>query len=74
MKLMNAIGKAIQALEKIDALELLLDWAIECDFGLDNLGEDYELYKDQLTEDMSYKDMMIKIAQCHIDNEQGVDE
>ena len=51
-------------LEELKALRLLLDWAIECDFGLDSFPEEYEKYKHTLTEDMTYKDMIIQIAKC----------
>ena len=51
-------------LEELKALRLLLDWAIECDFGLDSFPEEYEKYKHTLTDDMTYKDMMIQIAKC----------
>ena len=32
-------------LEELKALRLLLDWAIECDFGLDSFPEEYAKYK-----------------------------
>ena len=51
-------------LEELKALRLLLDWAIECDFGLDSFPEEYEKYKHTLTDDMTYKDMVIQIAKC----------
>lgn len=46
---------------KQEALELLLDWAIECDFGYDNLGETYDKYADEVAE-MGYKEGLIYIA------------
>ena len=73
-RVMQAIEHYIQAaeeheqlsewLEELKALRLLLDWAIECDFGLDSFPEEYEKYKHTLTDDMTYKDMMIQIAKC----------
>ena len=51
-------------LEELKALRLLLDWAIECDFGLDSFPGAYEKYKHTLTDDMTYKDMIIQIAKC----------
>ena len=51
-------------LEELKALRLLLDWAIECDFGLDSFPEEYAKYKHTLTDDMTYKDMVIQIAKC----------
>ena len=56
-------------LEELKALRLLLDWAIECDFGLDSFSEEYEKYKHTLTHDMTYKDMMIQIAKCVVAEE-----
>ena len=56
-------------LEELKALRLLLDWAIECDFGLDSFPEEYEMYKHTLTDDMTYKDMMIQIAKCVVTEE-----
>ena len=56
-------------LEELKALRLLLDWAIECDFGLDSFPEEYEKYKHTLTDDMTYKDMIIQIAKCVVAEE-----
>ena len=56
-------------LEELKALRLLLDWAIECDFGLDSFPEEYATYKHTLTDDMTYKDMMIQIAKCVVAEE-----
>lgn len=44
-------------------LDLLLDWALECDFGLDSFPEETEKYSHLFTDDMSYKDCMIKVAE-----------
>ena len=48
------------------ALMLLLNWAVECDFGYDNFPEEYERYKDEI-EDMSYLDGMIYIAEKEVE-------
>ena len=56
-------------LEELKALRLLLDWAIECDFGLDSFPEEYAKYKHTLTDDMTYKDMIIHIAKCVVAEE-----
>ena len=48
------------------ALELLLDWAIECDFGYDNIPDEYEKYKDEIA-DMDYKEGLIYIAERQIE-------
>ena len=56
-------------LEELKALRLLLDWAIECNFGLDSFPEEYAKYKHTLTDDMTYKDMMMQIAKCVVAEE-----
>ena len=56
-------------LEELKALRLLLDWAIECDFGLGSFPEEYAKYKHTLTDDMTYKDMIIQIAKCVVAEE-----
>lgn len=48
------------------ALMLLLNWAVECDFGYDNFPEEYERYKDEI-EDMNYFDGMIYIAEKEVE-------
>lgn len=55
-----------------DALRLLLDWAIECGFGLDNFPEEYEKYKHTLTDDMDYTDMLIQVAKCVIEEREKI--
>lgn len=45
----------------MDALRLLLDWAIECDFGYDSIPDEYEIYKDKI-KDMGYAEGLIYIA------------
>ena len=52
--------------KRIAALELLLDWAIECDFGYDNIPDEYEQYKDEV-KDMDYKEGLIYIAERKIE-------
>lgn len=44
------------------ALRLLLDWAIECGFGYDNIPEEYEKYEHEI-EDMNYTEGLIYIAE-----------
>ena len=56
-------------LEELKALRLLLDWAIECNFGLDSFPEEYAKYEHTLTDDMTYKDMIIQIAKCVVAEE-----
>ena len=55
------IRLAIKALEENTALNLLIDWAIQCDFGFDNFPEAYEKYKEDIKE-LGYKEGMIYIA------------
>ncbi len=43
------------------ALRLLLDWAIDCGFGYDNIPEEYERYKEEIT-NMCYTEGMLHIA------------
>lgn len=68
----NEIYKVIESLPSAEptlrerALMLLLNWAVECDFGYDNFPEEYERYKDEI-EDMSYFDGMIYIAEKEVE-------
>lgn len=43
------------------ALELFVNWADECDFGYDNLGDLYSEYKDEI-ESLKYLEGFIHIA------------
>ena len=56
-------------LEELKALRLLLDWAIECGFGLDSFPDEYEQYKHTLTDDMNYTEMVKKIAKCVVEEQ-----
>ena len=47
-------------LEELKALRILLDWAIECGFGLDSFPDEYEQYKHTLTDDMNHTEMVKK--------------
>ena len=47
------------------ALRLLLEWAIECGFGYDNLGDLYDKYKNDI-ETMDYSDGLIYIAKMKV--------
>lgn len=58
----DGIGTYKQMLNENKALQLLLDWVLECDsFGYDNIPEEYERYKDEI-EGMTYKAGLIYIA------------
>lgn len=48
------------------ALLLLLDWAVECGFGFDNIPEEYELYKKDI-ENMGYCEGLIYIAEREVE-------
>ena len=52
---------AIKALEEVKGLRLLVDWAVDCDFGYDNIPEEYEKYKEEIS-DMRYTEGLIYIA------------
>ena len=59
---------AIEELQKENkALRLLVDWATECDFGFDQFPEEYERYKDEIT-DMKYIEGMIHVAKRVIED------
>lgn len=47
------------------ALMLLLNWAIECGFGYDNIPEEYARYEDEIKE-MGYIDGMVYIAEKEV--------
>ena len=64
----------VEWLEELKALRLLLDWAIECGFGLDSFPDEYEQYKHTLTDDMNYTEMVKKIAKCVVEEQLKVGE
>ena len=55
---------------KYKALMLLLNWAVECDFGYDNFPEEYERYKNDIR-DMGYIEGMIYIAEKVLEEKQN---
>lgn len=61
------MGKGVVDMKelRLKALELLLDWAIECDFGFDNIPEEYDKYEDDI-KDMGYKEGLIYIAEREV--------
>ena len=60
---LDALDMAIEALEEKEALRLLIDWAVECGFGFDNIPEEYERHKDYIEkDDIGYIDGLIYIA------------
>ena len=64
----EAFELAIKALEENAALNLLIDWAIQCDFGYDNFPEEYEKYADEI-ENLGYKEGMIYIARKEVNHD-----
>lgn len=58
--------KAIKALEDVKGLSLLVDWAVDCGFGYDNIPEEYEKYKEEIS-DMRYIEGLIHIAKREAD-------
>lgn len=67
-EIMEAIDLAIKALEENKGLRLLIDWAVECDFGYDNIPEEYEKYKEEIS-DMRYTEGLIYIAKKEAEND-----
>ncbi len=57
--------------EKEKALRLLIQWAVECGFGYDNLPEEYEKYKDDIS-DMDYIDGLIYIAEMELQDDEDL--
>lgn len=45
----------------LKAFKLFVNWAEECDFGYDNIPEEYEKYKEQI-KDMGYCEGLMWIA------------
>ena len=65
---MIAINLAIKALEENAALNLLSDWAIQCNFGYDNFPEEYEKYADEM-KNLGYKEGMIYLARKEVNHD-----
>ncbi len=64
----EALDMAIKALEENAALNLLIDWAIQCDFGYDNFPEEYKKYADEI-DNLGYKEGMIYIARKEVNHD-----
>lgn len=67
-QLIELYKTAIKALEEYDALHLLVEWAEECGFGYDNIPEEYEKYKEDIS-DMRYTEGLIYIAKKEAEND-----
>jgi len=57
-----------KAIKEIKGLKLLVEWMIECGFGYDNIPEEYEKYKEEIS-DMDYIEGLIYIATKEAENE-----
>ena len=56
----------------LKAFELFVNWAEECDFGYDNIPEEYEKYRTKLVEkDYGYIDGLMWIAYWEAEEEQN---
>lgn len=50
-----------EAIKWIEGMKLLIEWAVDCDFGYGNIPDEYAMYKDDIA-NMSYTDGLIYIA------------
>lgn len=63
---------SVQPTLREKALLLLLDWAIECGFGYDNIPEEYAMYEKNI-ENMDYKEGLIYIAERELERNERYD-
>lgn len=56
--------------KRCKALEQLLDWAIDCGFGFDNVRDVYETYGIKLDERKSYTEQMIQFAELFLEDKE----
>ena len=77
MESIKAIDCAVNLLQEqekeIKALRLLIEWAEECDFGFDQFPDEYERYKNEIT-DMKYVDGMIHVAKRTLEDHGAFEE
>ena len=59
--------------KEIKTLRLLVEWATDCDFGFDQFPEEYERYKDEIT-DMKYIEGMIHVAKRTLEDHGAFEE
>ena len=59
--------------KEIKALRLLVEWATDCDFGVDQFPEEYERYKDEIA-DMNYMEGMIHVAKRTLEDHGAFEE
>lgn len=69
----DAIALLKEQNKEIKALRLLVEWAEECDFGFDQFLEEYERYKDEIT-DMKYIEGMIHVAKRTLEDHGAFEE
>lgn len=75
----NALhADALALLKDLDkenkALRKLLDWAVECDFGLDNLGDWWRERFENEIKGMGYTESLIHLARRYIEVFEGGDD
>jgi hypothetical protein len=68
LKQQEAYNLAIKTLKENEGLRLLIKWMVECGFGYDNIPEEYEKYKEEIS-DMDYIEGLIYIAMREVENE-----
>ena len=69
----DAFGLLKEQEKEIKALRKLLDWAMECDFGIDNLGDWWtERFAEEIA-GMGYKESLIHLAKRYIEVFEGGD-
>jgi len=69
----DALAMLKEQEKEIKALRLLVEWAIDCDFGFDQFPDEYERYKDEI-KDMKYIDGMIHVAKRTLEDHGAFDE
>ena len=71
--MMDALALLKEQEKEIKALRLLVEWAEECDFGFDQFPDEYERYKDEIT-DMKYIEGMIHVAKRTLEDHGAFEE
>ena len=80
--LYNQLDKSNNKIEKIKeenkSLKLLLDWMVDCDFGLDNIMNEDDINMteeefEKITKNMNYNEMLIYYAKLYLKNQPIID-
>lgn len=71
--LKDAVNLLQEQEKEIRALRLLVEWATDCDFGFDQFPDEYERYKNEIT-DMKYVDGMIHVAKRTLEDHGAFEE